>query len=204
MIIKEGKVIIIEGPEGSGKTTLAKMLEEEAELNYHHSTGPPEDVADLDNRLDRSMELLNMRFVQDRSPWISEPIYSALLDGPQIYPYWNVYMAGLKAVNAKVVYCRPPDEIIFENMLQDEKSWKSASLTQRIVKKRAYLLALYDRFMEQFQPWLIYDWTRESSAPVEKSLIRQTKKWADLMLRGSTAKQLPQSQNEQSGNDSGE
>ena len=169
-------MIIIEGPEGSGKSRLADLLRRNTSFEVHHFGAPPSSIEELDRRLDRSREMLTLPVIQDRSPWVSEPIYSVLLgQGP--VTTWPAYVGGLRAMNAKVIYCRPPDETIRDSMCQSPKTYKNATYEKRILLNASWLISLYDDFMDQLDPWIRFDWTLESGRLVEKRLVRLLEEW---------------------------
>jgi adenylate kinase family enzyme len=185
-------MVIIEGPEGSGKTQLAQYLAEEVPSNYHHFGGPPQNSEEHERHMNRSRALLEMNFIQDRSPWISDPIYTVLFGDERRINLWPAYTEGLAAMNAKVIYCRPPREIISEKMFNESKSYKSP-FYERIVRDNVgRLITLYDQFMEMLNPWIIYDWTRPTTDLADKQLVRRLRRIDNLRR-----KQLPQSEDQQ-------
>jgi len=71
-------IIVFEGADGAGKTTLAKRLAAKFGLQYYHSGGP-KSKQDLVNTL-FSLEDMNLGrnyYLVDRHPGISELVYSA-------------------------------------------------------------------------------------------------------------------------------
>lgn len=169
-------MLIIEGPEGSGKSKLAQFLRDNSRFEVHHFGPPPADPNELEHRLEKSQALLSLPIIQDRSSWVSEPIYSVLL-GTGPVSTWPAYVEGLKSMRAKVIYCRPPEETIKESMCRSPKVYKNATYERRILLNADRLISLYDEFMEQLNPWLRYDWTLESGRLVEKRLVRLLERW---------------------------
>lgn len=173
-------MLIIEGPEGSGKSRLAELLRNHTSFEVVHSRPPlTQDPEELDRRLERSRALLLLPVIQDRTPWVSEPIYSVLFGyGP--VSTWPAYVEGLRSMGAKVVYCRPPDETIRDSMCRVPKDHKSAAYERRILLNADRLISLYDDFMDALDPWVRFDWTLESGRLVEKRLIRVLEQWRSV------------------------
>jgi hypothetical protein len=69
-------VIILEGPDGVGKSTIAEYLSKEYSLPVKSGEGPPKDTQDFIDRVDRYL-LLPSPYIYDRHPVISGPIYAS-------------------------------------------------------------------------------------------------------------------------------
>lgn len=169
-------MIIIEGPEGSGKSHLAGLLRKYTSFETHHFGAPPKDLEELNQRLDKSRELLKLPVIQDRSPWVSEPVYSRFFETASV-SVWPAYVGGLNAMKAKVIYCRPPEETIKESMCRTPKDHKSSAYENRILINADRLISLYDDFMDQLSPWIRFDWTLGSGRLVENKLVKLLEKW---------------------------
>lgn len=76
--------IIIEGPDATGKSTLARFLSRKLDMPIQESEGAPKTYAEISDRVARYATLSNTIFV--RHPLISNPIYDGLrhLDGKNI------------------------------------------------------------------------------------------------------------------------
>lgn len=68
--------IIIEGPDNSGKSTLARIVAKRFGLQLIESEGPPRYPGELIHRIERYNALPRPLFV--RHPCVSQPIYSRL------------------------------------------------------------------------------------------------------------------------------
>lgn len=110
-------IIILEGPDGTGKTTLAKHLQNTYGFRYIH-TGPPEDDRVLEaygrTLYDASRETGDV--VIDRLH-VGERIYGPILRGKdKLGREGEVLIRRLtNAYNARVVFCLPPYPTAFEN-----------------------------------------------------------------------------------------
>ena len=67
--------IVVEGPDGSGKTTLARKIAQYTGLMYEAGRGPEQYPGEIIERARHYMKL--DRRVFDRHPIISQPIYNA-------------------------------------------------------------------------------------------------------------------------------
>lgn len=65
--------IVIEGPDGSGKTTLANVILQHVPLTYKGTEGPEKFHREIIERTYRYLRLDGMIF--DRHPCVSQPIY---------------------------------------------------------------------------------------------------------------------------------
>ena len=94
--------VILEGPDNSGKSTLAEYLQESIYWPVKDGEGPPKSRSDLMDRVDRYMNM--KRYILDRHPVISELIYGMTLRGecrvPDRYVYEFYNQPNL------VIYCR--------------------------------------------------------------------------------------------------
>lgn len=101
-------VIIIEGPDGAGKTVLAKQLCSKYNLDYHHEGPPPRHV----DALEYYGSILNTaeRTVFDRLA-LGERIYGPMLrgkDGLGGDNGWRIFNRLVKARCAYQIMCIPP------------------------------------------------------------------------------------------------
>lgn len=73
-------MIIIEGPDNAGKSTLARHLSETTGWSIQPSEGPAKSVVEINTRIRRYFDLKQTIF--DRFPLISNPIYDAATARP--------------------------------------------------------------------------------------------------------------------------
>lgn len=90
-------VIVIEGPDAAGKTTLAINLGYALHLRIQHSEGPEKWPGEIDERIRRYLKMEN--FIFDRHPCISNPIYSG-------NPINEQLMAEFMNTEPVFIYCR--------------------------------------------------------------------------------------------------
>lgn len=76
--------IVIEGPDGAGKTTLANRLLQQVNLTYQGSEGPPKFPGEMEERARMYLQKTNTLF--DRHPCVSQPIYEMFREKKTIMP----------------------------------------------------------------------------------------------------------------------
>jgi thymidylate kinase len=119
-------IIIVEGPDGAGKTTLIRNLREESKRYFWvaSSSGPPKDLEEIRDVLrwvDKAAEL-QIPVIFDRFPLISESVYGPVLRGKCLLDEMGdsehiSVTALLRKIN-RVVYCRPSLEVIRKNVIE--------------------------------------------------------------------------------------
>lgn len=150
-------LIVIEGPDGAGKTTLIEALRKNAERYFliARSSGYPKDD-ETAHRYVKAMGRLSSlmhptHIVCDRYIPISELIYRPICRGA-FYPF---HPDQLRWVD-RIIYCRPPIEFILKNLTVNEQM---KGVSERI----EMIVAAYDDFMERECPYATrYDYTRSS------------------------------------------
>lgn len=76
--------IVLEGPDGSGKTTLARHITQHVPLTYTPGAGPEQYPGEIIERARRYLRLDMCLF--DRHPIISQPIYGRFREGATMIP----------------------------------------------------------------------------------------------------------------------
>jgi thymidylate kinase len=118
-------IVIVEGPDGSGKTTLIRRLREGSQRYFVtvSFSGPPKRVWQIQSVLhwiEQSI-YLDVPIICDRFPLISESIYGPILRGKNLLD--ETEDSNLRAATeiirrvTKIIYCRPPIPIIRENVV---------------------------------------------------------------------------------------
>src|ERR1043166_7927791 len=70
----EGPVIVIEGMDNSGKSTLARVIADHMGLAIQESEGPPRSADEINERVDRYSSMRDTHLFV-RHPCVSNPIY---------------------------------------------------------------------------------------------------------------------------------
>lgn len=135
--------VILEGPDGAGKSTLAKFLSELLGLPVIHTGGPP----DSKTALEAKLELCRQHGLFDRVPMISDPIYSTIAARPLYIPRHEL-MEELARMNPVVVYCRGKTRRMWENISQERKAHKSPDHLKQVMVEYSQVVDLYDEFFK--------------------------------------------------------
>lgn len=134
-------VIVVEGPDGSGKSTLVDMLLDEfpklqrAPRASESATGP---VADLARWVDEDLTRDVAGLVYDRHPLVSEPIYGSVVrhnlrpgfDSPhQLQARWVRWLRR----DPLLVVCLPDVETVQANVAQSDVQMPNVRETTAMV-----------------------------------------------------------------------
>lgn len=171
-------LIILEGPDGAGKTTLAEQLRTVYDLGYHHE-GPPPNGA---NPLWYYGGVLNSfrgnRMVMDRLA-LGERVYGPIYrnrDGVG-EAGWRLFTRLVRAAGAVQVLCLPPPEAAL-------KTWQHAKRDE-LYRQHGdeKFMATYTRygFLGHTQDF-IYDYTREGEFERLRDWLERTPTLANLPL----------------------
>ena len=162
-------MIVIEGPDGTGKTTLARDLSRKFGLEYSRppahalsSEGGALSSALADWWVEQVAAVPSMR-IYDRTYYISDPIYrphsgrTPLEDGPSFCRNLAAFIQSAPAI----VFCLPPLEIAMANTFDQEEGRPQLSYLDREKAEIVYwqYWAAYELWFEACPEWVkIYNW----------------------------------------------
>lgn len=129
-------IIVLEGPDGGGKTTLAKELVNRLRVQYMPSEGPARGPGEIDNRIRRYLDLRG-HFLFDRHPCVSQLAYRVVHDQPPPDPELIEKFYALKPI---FIYCRPSSM----GNHQASGEWDTPEYLAAIDKNFGALLEWYD------------------------------------------------------------
>ena len=158
-------IVVVEGPDGAGKTTLIRNLRQATDRYYVtlHNSGPPHSILNVQcvtNWIEK-MSGGRVPLICDRISLISEPIYGVELRGENIlegtYTVDDVAIFLAKHVD-RIIYCRPPTSVIEDHLRREPQ-------LQGVISSIREITARYDNVMKMLRHWGVkvieYDWTEE-------------------------------------------
>ena len=139
-------MIVVEGFDMSGKSTLAQAIGQRANLPVLHTGGPTRSTSDVIACLARTENRLRDRCVQDRVTHVSESCYS-MLTAPSKAAIALERLGQLKAARL-VVYCRPPKNVMIDALQEHvAKEYDTPEFMRFVCSNAASLIAIYDTVM---------------------------------------------------------
>ncbi len=165
-----GPCVHVEGPDGSGKSTLVSKLATNLDRDLIPTDDPPSSWDECLARVDRRVR---PGIVCDRSSGlVSELVYGPVLRGGTITDeetIWGVVGAVLGSVT--FIYCRPPESKIRPRFRDGE----DPDHVRGVNSKGAELLRKYDDVMSRISRMggrvIWYDWTQRSAGEVTLCVV---------------------------------
>jgi len=156
-------LIIVEGPDGAGKSTLITRLVKDFGFPVYRSGGPKD--AENMKRVVKEMATLALDpttvYLCDRTPWVSELVYSQALGRAPVMPI--EFIAPCFNLSQRIIYCNLNDSVsMLSNMSREFKAHKPAEHTAAVVKNYQQVCNIYDELMDEIEAAGIdifgYDW----------------------------------------------
>lgn len=154
-------MIIIEGCDNTGKSTLAEKLSKDLGIEVQHSVRPDPSLAPHNIMEHAKRQLRPRRIILDRVFAISEYVYGRVIRGQSLLKehHGDAFME-LYQRQHMIIYCRPSDKVIQDNKGRDQM--------EGVVDNFPKIIAEYDdliKELEQFYkgPIVCYDYTSRSS-----------------------------------------
>ncbi|AUM59768.1 thymidylate kinase [Pseudomonas phage PMBT14] len=156
-------MIILEGPDNAGKTTLGEYLAKQLQTTVRHSERPDPKWNPVECLAHSSRQLRPQRAILDRVYAISEPVYGPICRGQS-----SLGDQGAKAIldlyhrPYLIIYCRPPSSVILKNDGREQMDG--------VIDNHAAIIAGYDKIMTDIAMFsrctvVRYDWTNRTSLP---------------------------------------
>lgn len=153
-------MIILEGPDGGGKTSLATALSKKLELPIAERVVSKETEAltDLRQWTNDNLKEGFQEVIFDRHRLISDPIYRAVFGkhNPRLYdPGWlTEALRKFKVIEPIIIFCMPPLEVIVLNLTDDGDNIVVANDIERIYYS---YVALWSQ-MQAYSEWASLVW----------------------------------------------
>ena len=183
-------MIIIEGPDNSGKTTLLNKLQVEHKLGYlvipHR--GPVQRYHELYCNMEYILNVVikrsSKRYILDRLPLISESIYGPLCRKRDIWVE-NFedkirFTKALITLDPFIIYCRPPMENILDMKTHQVKEYDTEEHLAQVNRQKRNIVEAYDNyFYNWYNPYrfFIYDYTNPQHDAELNKLLKEYLKW---------------------------
>lgn len=166
--------IIVEGPDGSGKSTLVAKLSKDFNLPIHHPGGPPLNKDEFLSRLNFYSQNKD-KFIFDRSPHISELIYPAATGRLGVIGKSVLYQL-LGVLDPVIVYCRRKNmRDMWESIDRAKKAHKSPEHMAEVLSQFKNIVDGYDDLLDSaFKNVIRYDWAEKPYS----ELLKEVKKCA--------------------------
>jgi hypothetical protein len=167
-------MLIVEGPDGGGKTTLAKAIADAYDLEYTRpleqllssSTGPGPGLFEWWKDQLRLPPAEHKARVYDRCFFISEAIYQMaqvqrdlIVDGHEL---WRG-ISDLWTLGPNLIFCQPPMDVQYSNVVQDGRQSLEGLNNRHLEKINFMYWAFYGMWQNSlFAQVVQYDYTRDS------------------------------------------
>lgn len=143
-------MIILEGPEGAGKSTFGQQLSKARSMPLVHTGGPIESKRELLERLDNLDIMRKPRKIFDRIPLISELVY-APLQGREPFITRSASVGILKGINPTIYYCRLDSQEDMFNLMLQNKPHKTVEWMEKVQADFGQVIESYDSLMDHLR-----------------------------------------------------
>lgn len=156
-------MILVEGPDNSGKSTLIEQLAKEFDLfKCDRPHGPPKTPEELLNRtLDVQNFYKSKMVIMDRNPVIGESIYGPILRGHNMWDDLDEKMnceaelfSKLLSGTIFLIYCRPPRETLLDLSTHQVKDYDTREHLESLSKNKSKIVDAYDSCMLKWATYI--------------------------------------------------
>ncbi|WP_455363563.1 hypothetical protein [[Eubacterium] cellulosolvens] len=135
-------IVIIEGADGSGKTTLANRLRKDLKdyCIFIRSNGPPRNLQQLVDMITLLQEIPpRLPVITDRNPVISEYVYGPILRGKCMHGLKVEQMTRLFK-DKLIIHCRPSYSALEQSVRREEQ-------LEGVIDNHRHIVRAYDWLM---------------------------------------------------------
>jgi hypothetical protein len=173
-------IIVLEGPDNAGKSTLATMLAKDLNIEVVHPGGPPANIADALIRCGEQAMIFQMgehvSFIYDRVTCVSDQIYRGVAEYCMSFGLFQAdLMSEVEAGNVLIVYCRPPNRVVKDFSSHVMKDHETAEVVEHAKRNVDRIIFEYDELMHHMKP-VIYDYTADDAGAKYQYILKQAKK----------------------------
>ena len=162
--------IILEGPDAAGKSSLAREIAKRTGRPLHMAGGRPKGVEEMWSMIRDQKAHSDAGHVVDRVTCISEQVYrEGLFMRNDLVTEIHNLIGAPSGESALLVYCRPPDNVLFNAANHEWKPYDTEEWKQNILQNQTAFVRRYDLLMSQV-PCIVYDWTSPDSAHMRDML----------------------------------
>lgn len=159
-------MIILEGPDNSGKTTLANVINEAIGLPIVHPGGAPKNELEELRCLKQQFEDAKRNIIQDRVTCISQSVFNIFRENSKCNPIYGTYLRQMLSTEfCFIVYCRPPIDKMLEFNNHEIKLHDTPEHIQLVEHNQKFIIGAYDSLFSHI-PHIHYDYTSVKSKEV--------------------------------------
>ena len=172
-------MILLEGPDGSGKSTIGRKLSGATGWPLVHSGGPPGSEDEARARIHSQLSLKGT--ILDRSVCTSELIYGPIVRGSMVIDPNELWIGINSMINRGwiMVYCRPSLDILeeyakskMEELIKEEgKSWKTPEHVEAVKNNIAWITRAYDELIPELRSRGMTILIHPSREPIERYFL---------------------------------
>lgn len=175
------KMIILEGPDGAGKSTLATSLSNSLGWRLIHGGGPLADRAEFLARVQEKGFLIPNSVIFDRTSYVSELVYAILAGRQPVCSFLELETMLLK-IRPILIYCRRASaKAMLQSVSSGPKAHKSPEFLEQVKREHPRIVKRYDEIfhalflgIKKYPGLQGYDWKTDSYEDLLKWIINQT------------------------------
>ena len=157
--------LVIEGPDGAGKSTPRDRLAEDLRRTPIHTGGPTRTRNDVLRRNQAMLGFDRSKVIFDRVSPISDTVYRQA-EGRPILVAFEEQLEFLKQFGVVIIYCRLGSSAeMVEHIDRSPKPHKPADYLEKVIANHPRVVELYDETMELVRqaglPVLTFNWKQD-------------------------------------------